>query len=81
MNWNLPEIRGSRDACKQKLAAVKDEKKPLPQPVKDFIVAQIDSMPKEVTNCVITGYSQDADNRSAYAVTRNINITVVGLRL
>ena len=77
MIWNLNNIRGQREAVKLKLQAEKE----LPEQVKAFLSAQVDSMDPDVTGCKVDAYAQDNHNRSASTVTRNISISIVGFKL
>lgn len=76
MVWNLNNIRGSRDTVKAKLAG-----ESIPQDVKDFICAQIDSLPADVTSCKLDSYCQDVSQLSSLTMTRNVQITIVGIKL
>jgi hypothetical protein len=76
MVWNLQNVRGQREACKANVAA-----QSAPDDVKAFIASQIDSLPAEVTGCKVDAYCQESKNSGAMTITRNVQITVVGICL
>jgi hypothetical protein len=77
MLWNLQNIRGQRDTVKTKI----DAEKNIPASVKDFIKAQVDSLPPDVTGCMIEAYCQESENRQAMTVKRITQLVVTGVKL
>lgn len=76
MNWTLQNVRGSREAVKTKVSG-----ESIPEAAKLFIGQQIDSLPSDTLGCVLNAFSQDLSNSTALKVTRNIQITIEGVRV
>jgi hypothetical protein len=77
MTWTLSNIRGKREDVKASIA----EDKAAPQPVKDFLVSQIDSLAPEVSGCRVDSYCQDLESKADMRVTRIIQMTIVGIKV
>lgn len=73
MDWNTYNLKGTRDAVKEKLS--QDAK--LPQPAKDFLSAEIDALPAECTHVVVNAYGQA--HAQGHGTMRNIQVTVAGV--
>ena len=76
MNWNLQNLKGTREAVKAKLNS-----ESVPADVKAFIAARIDAQPSDSIAIVLNAYSQDVVRPSALKVTENIQITIDAIRV
>lgn len=73
--WEISKVSGSRETAKAKLA----ELKKVPQPIKDFVAAQIDAMPAQCASVTVDAFSQDIANATQLTTTRNIQIAIRGI--
>lgn len=76
MNWDLFGVRGSRDQVKAAVASSK-----APADVKTFLAAQIDSLPADIQACKLDAYCQDIESKTDMRLTRNIQATIVAVRI
>jgi hypothetical protein len=76
MNWDLFGLRGTRDQVKAAVAASK-----APADVKAFLYTQIDSLPAGVSACKMDAYCQDIESKSEMRLTRNIQATIVAVKV
>lgn len=72
MNWQFGKLTGTKDSIQAKVAEAK-----IPQPVKDYIMAEVATLPGESFIITVTGYSADHSNPlHQSSMTRNIQITI-----
>ena len=57
MNWRLPKLTGTKESIKPKVLDLQ-----IGQPVKDFILSEIASLPGEDAIVSVTGYSATHQN-------------------
>jgi hypothetical protein len=76
MNWNLQNLRGTRDAVKVKLNGEQ-----IPAEVKSFIASRIDAQPPDAIAIVLNAYSQNVVQPRALKVTENIQISIDSIRV
>lgn len=73
-NWSVYNLRGPRAEVKEKIS-----QQIVPEFVKAFILAEIDSLPEDCAGVQIDGYG--VSHPSLHSLTRSINITVVGIKI
>jgi hypothetical protein len=77
MKWNLHGVRGTRDQVKSAVSA----DKVIPASLKAAIAAEVDSLPADVSACRFDAYCQDTESKQNMTLTRNIQITLVGIKI
>lgn len=75
MIWQLQNIRGSRDAIKEKVSS-----SPIPAEVKAYILARLEAKPN-AAGFKLDAYSQEASNPSSMTVTEITQVTLVAINL
>ena len=73
-DWSVYNLRGLRQPVKDQVAAHKD----LSEPVKAFILAEIDTLPESCLGVCLNAFGQTHDGDH---VLRNVQITISGIKL
>ncbi len=78
MVWNINDVRGAHEAVKSKL----DGNAELPDSTKVFIASQLEDLKaKGASGYKVDAYCQDNQNKSSMTLTRNVQISIVGIML
>jgi hypothetical protein len=72
-NWQFYNVRGQREEAKKKVSA-----QAVPEFVKAFVIAEIDSLPEDCIGVTVDAYG--VGHPQPHSLTRSINITVVGIK-
>jgi hypothetical protein len=77
MVWTLSGLRGNRDAVKAAIATAKD----VPAGVRQFLAGQVDLLPADVSACRLDAYCQDVESKQSMTLTRNLQVTLVSVKV
>jgi hypothetical protein len=73
-DWQFYNLRKQRAVIEEQVNALN-----IPEFVKAFVMADVDGLPADCIGVEINGYG--ITHETPHAITRSINITVVGIRL